>query len=127
MARRSPDARILPAPCATRPTRSCQMGCCSLPPEEKWVLALRGGGLAARSLTGSVAVIARLQRNGGEVHVHGLQIAKTSGLEVLGDPVQMFDWLVRSHALKQVVPLPVSDDGAGWLEVQPHVAFSLFG
>ncbi len=96
--------------------------------EEKWVLALRGEELlAARSWTGEVVVVARLRREGSEVHIEGLRMTEMSGMGILGDAVQTFDWLVRTHALGQLVPLPVNGAGAEQLESQPLVAFSLFG
>lgn len=96
--------------------------------EEKWVFALRGDTLRlARSWTGDVAVEARLQRNDDEIEVRQLRCTDGSPLTVFGDPASTFDWMIRTHALGQLVPLPVDDDGASLLEEAPLTAFSLFG
>jgi hypothetical protein len=96
--------------------------------EHKWVLALRGDELlAARSWTGEVAAVASVRHEGDELVVHSLRIHEQAGFETFGEPVELFDWLVRSHALGQVWPLPVDAEGAELLEAVPLSVFGLFG
>jgi ankyrin repeat protein len=96
--------------------------------EEKWVIALRGGAiLAARSWTGGVEAVAETRREGAELVVHTLRVADPSALRVFGDPVLTFDWLMRSHALGQVLALPADDAGLALLEATPLAVFSPFG
>jgi hypothetical protein len=96
--------------------------------EEKWVIAFRRGSiLAARSWTGAVEAVAETRREEDALVVQALRIADPSSLCMLGDPVQTFDWLVRSHALDQALPLPTSDDGLAMLEAVPLSVFSPFG
>lgn len=96
--------------------------------DDKWLLALSGDRLiAARSWTGEVKVVARVGRRPGEVTVERLAIADDAGLAAVGDPVAVFDWLVRTLALGQRLPLPVNAAGADTLARTPLVAFSLFG
>src|SRR5205823_4538993 len=96
--------------------------------DEKWVLALRDGRLlAARSWTGAVAAVADARRDGDTLVLERLRLAENSGLEIFGSAVDTFDWLVRSHALGQRIPLPVSDEGGAMLEHVPLSGFGPFG
>ena len=96
--------------------------------EHKWVLALRGDRLlAARSWTGDVKAVAHVRREAGELVVERLALADDAGLEAIGEPVQVFDWMVRTMALGQRLPLPVHAAGADTLERTPLLAFSMFG
>lgn len=96
--------------------------------DDKWVLALRGDRiLAARSWTGEVVAAARIRRAPGEVTLERIGFHTDAELEHLGDPVRIVDWLVRTLALGQLLPLPVHADGARLLERTPTLAFSLFG
>ena len=96
--------------------------------EEKWVIAFRRGAIvAARSWTGIVEVVAETRRDGGELVVHALHLAETTSLRSFGDPVRTFDWLLRSHALGQVLPLPADDEALRRLEAAPVTVFSPFG
>jgi hypothetical protein len=96
--------------------------------EEKWVLAHRKGTvLAARSWTGIVDAVAETQRDGDVLVIRVLRVRETSVLRRFGDPVQVFDWLIRSHALRQGLPLPVDGHAMATLEKTPLVAFSAFG
>lgn len=96
--------------------------------EEKWVLALRDGWLiAARSWTGTVEAIAEARREGNVLVLGGLRVVEKTGLRVFGPVVDTFDWLVRSHALGQRIPLPVDDGGGKLLEQVPLSGFSPFG
>jgi hypothetical protein len=121
-----PFACELRYPCA----RSLPDGILYAPPsmDEKWVLALRAGRvLAARSWTGAVEAIAETRRDGDTLVLEGLRVLESSALRMFGPVVEVFDWLVRSHALGQRIPLPVSDEGGALLEEAPLNGFSAFG
>jgi len=96
--------------------------------EEKWVLAYRQGRLlAARSWTGEVCAVAETRREGGALVVHSLRENEKRGLATYGDSVDTFDWLIRSHALGQALPLPMSEEGAEQAQAEPMGVFTLFG
>lgn len=96
--------------------------------EDKWVIAWRGGQIRmARSWTGTVVIVADARHEGESLVVTGIRATEDSPLEKLGDPVETFDWMMRAHALAEVVPLPVSAEGARQLQETPLVAFSLYG
>lgn len=96
--------------------------------EHKWVIALRGQQLiAARSWTGEVTAVADVRREGDELVIDSLRLREASGFDALGDSIQTFDWLIRSHALGQALPLPVGDDGAAMLERVPLSIFGMYG
>lgn len=96
--------------------------------EEKWVLALHEGILLAiRSWTGDVVCRARAVRTDTELRVESLSFAEEASFDLFGDPVQVFDWLIRRHALSQMLPLPVDDDGAKFAQRNPIAVFSVFG
>ena len=96
--------------------------------EDKWVFAYRDGRLAAaRSWTGETVAVARVEHDGSALVASELIYAESSGLDLFGDPVATFEWLVRVHALRERVPLPVSPEGAALLEAQPLMGFSLYG
>jgi len=95
--------------------------------EEKWVIGYCDGRiLLARSWTGELKVMADVKIEGGELIVERLLLADES-LRAFGDPVHTFDWILRSHALGQVLPLPVSQDAAGMLESVPLSVFGHYG
>jgi hypothetical protein len=96
--------------------------------EEKWVIALRGDTIrAARSWTGAIGVEAAIERRAGEIAVTELRFTDDSPFAAFGDPVDIFDWFVRSHALGDKLPMPISDEGAARLEESPAAAFAVFG
>jgi hypothetical protein len=96
--------------------------------EHKWVLALRGDDiLIARSWLGDVAVLARGRRVGGELIIDELRVRTDAQLDRCGELVPTIDWLIRSHALRQNLPLPVHAAGAAELEADPLIAMSMFG
>jgi hypothetical protein len=115
---RYPAASVLPDGLLFTPSRM----------EEKWVIAFRRGAvLAARSWTGIVEAVGETRRDGDELVVHALHLAETTALRSFGDPVQAFDWLLRSHALGQMLPLPAEDDALRMLEAVPLAVFAPFG
>ncbi|HVH98350.1 MAG TPA: ankyrin repeat domain-containing protein [Enhygromyxa sp.] len=96
--------------------------------EQKWVVALRGQRiLLARSWTGVVFGLLDGRREGDELIFESLYLHDDSGLGMFGDPLQTVDWLIRTHALGQVLPLPVDDEGATLLERTPLLAMNAFG
>ena len=96
--------------------------------EDKWVIAHRNGALlAARSWTGNVDLVARTRREGDTLIAYELRCGEESVLASIGDVAEVFDWLVRSHALGQILPLPVDERGAEFLEQGPLAGFSAFG
>ena len=95
--------------------------------EEKWALFHRAGSIVAvRSWTGQVAAVARGTRVGDRLVIEDLTTAET-GLAGFGEPVAMFDWLVRTHALGQALPLPVSEPELELLAGVPLMVFGPFG
>lgn len=96
--------------------------------EEKWVLAYRKGRIvAARSWTGETKALARTKLADGVLTVTGIAFASDAGFDAWGDPIATFDWLIRTHALREKIPLPVSEEGGRLLEVLPIAGFSSFG
>jgi hypothetical protein len=95
--------------------------------EQKWVIGYRRRQiLLARSWTGEVKAVADTEREGTELVIERLHVTDSS-LSVFGDTIQVFDWTLRSHALGQILPLPVSEDAAKLLESVPLSVFSHFG
>ena len=95
--------------------------------EQKYVLAYRDGQIVlGRSWTGAVQAVAHTRREAAELVVFRLDLADTA-LKIFGDPVETFDWIVRAHALGQVLPLPVNAGGAQMLENMPLSVFSQYG
>jgi len=95
--------------------------------EQKWALFHQAGTIVAvRSWSGQIAAVARGERHGDRLVLRELATVKP-GLGMFGDPVATFDWLVRTHALKQELPLPCSQDGLDRLAKAPLAVFSSFG
>lgn len=96
--------------------------------EDKWVTVWRGGQiLMARSWTGEVAVVADTRREGDDIVVTEIRAAEPDPLAFFSDPLAGFDWMLRSLALGEVLPMPVSEDQIAMLEQTPLLAFSIFG
>jgi hypothetical protein len=95
--------------------------------EQKWAIAYCGRRVVMlRSWTGRAVVAGHARRDGKDLVVERIDIGDPS-FATFGAPVATFDWMVRAHALKQVVPLPVSEDGARLLEAMPLAVFGPFG
>jgi hypothetical protein len=95
--------------------------------EEKWALFHRGGSvIAVRSWTAQVGAVARGAVAGDRLVIDQLTTVPGS-LGPFGDPVAVFDWLVRSHALGQQLPLPVAEDEIDDVAMAPLALFSAFG
>lgn len=96
--------------------------------EQKWVIAWRPPHVIfARSWTGSVEAIGSTRIEDGSLIIDSLRVRPDSVLQPLGELPAIVEWMLRSHALGQRIPLPVSDGGAAMLEQVPVVAFSTFG
>src|SRR5262245_42677329 len=95
--------------------------------EQKWAIAYRDAAIyLMRSWTGLVAAVGRTRREGDEIVVERVELVDDL-LRMFGDPIEVFDWILRAHALGQQVPLPIAKDAAPMLEAEPLKAFSLFG
>lgn len=96
--------------------------------DEKWVIAWRQGQIiAARSWTGGVEAIGEARIEGSTLIVERIRALESSHLLVFGALPQTFEWLLRSHALREKLPFPADDDGAAMLENVPLSAFTGFG
>ncbi len=117
-------------PCALHyPAGLLEEGLLAVPAamEDKWVLAWRNDQiLAARSWTGAVVAVGACRRTDTGVEVTEVVLLETT-LSLFGDPVQTFDWLVRTLALGEAHPLPVDEEGAGLLAAVPLSIFGPFG
>ena len=95
--------------------------------EEKWALFHRGGSIiAVRSWTGQVVAVARGTRVGDRLTIEELTTVDV-GFGPFGEATAMFDWLVRTHALAQVLPVPVPEPELDAIAQAPLVMFSIFG
>jgi hypothetical protein len=95
--------------------------------EEKWALFHQAGSIVAvRSWTGKVAAIGRGKRDGDRLVIEELVLAD-GGIGPGDDPGAMFDWLVRTHALGQSLPLPLDEADLEIAQTVPVALFSMFG
>ncbi|HEX4422906.1 MAG TPA: ankyrin repeat domain-containing protein [Kofleriaceae bacterium] len=95
--------------------------------EQKWAIAYRDQAIyMIRSWTAEVKAVGRTRRDGDELVVERLDLVDES-LQLFGDPVETFDWMIRAHALGERIPLPVSPEGAAMLEEVPLSAMASFG
>lgn len=96
--------------------------------EEKWVLFYTGEQiLALRSWTGELQAVAETRLEGERLTVTKLSLGEDSLLRMTGLPVELFDWLIRSHALREFLPVPCTEKSLKMLEEMPLMAFSAFG
>jgi hypothetical protein len=90
--------------------------------EEKWAIAYRAGKiLLLRSWTGNLVAIGESRRQGEELVVECVHVADNS-LDLFGETIPTFDWLLRSHALQQV-----DEAGGQLLESAPIAVFGPHG
>lgn len=97
--------------------------------EDKWVIGWKDGRISAtRSWLGDTDVVAEGSIDGDTLTISRI-ICREDGplLEALGDLVPTFDWLIKTHALETKLPLPVSDEGAADLELNPIASVGPFG
>jgi hypothetical protein len=96
--------------------------------DEKWVIAWRHGTIiAARSWTGAVDTIADARIDGSTLVIERIRAIESSPLVMFGDLPDTFEWLLRSHALREKLPFPVNSTGAAMFENVPLSAFAAFG
>jgi ankyrin repeat protein len=95
--------------------------------EQRWVLCWREPHLiAARSWTGRVDAVASGRVANDRLLLTELRLAEDSPLR-MGPVASTFEWLVRTHALRQKIPFPAHEEGAASLERTPPLAFTAFG
>ncbi len=95
--------------------------------EDKWVIAWRDGAVVfARSWSGETMVTADAILEDQELRIHRLYIEEEM-LSAFGDPVTVVDWIMRSHAMEERLPLPVDEDVADFLYSVPLMAMNVFG
>ncbi|MEM7674905.1 MAG: ankyrin repeat domain-containing protein [Myxococcota bacterium] len=95
--------------------------------DQKWVICFREGRIiVARSWTGDVAAVAETRYDNDCLVIYELRIAASTPL-LTDNPAEVFDWLIRSHALDQRLPFPADNGTAALFEQVPHTAFSAFG
>lgn len=96
--------------------------------DEKWAIAWRAGTIiAVRSWTGAVEAIGEARIERGALVVERIRVTESSPLVTFGNPPETFEWLLRSHALREKLPFPVHAAGAAMFERAPVSAFSAFG
>ncbi len=96
--------------------------------DEKWVIAWRRGQvIAARSWTAWVEAVADARIEGGELVIERIRALDSSPLVTHGALPETFEWLLRSHALRQRIAFPASEAGARMFENAPLTAFASFG
>ena len=95
--------------------------------EDKWVIAWRDGKvLFARSWSGETVAMADAVVEGGELRISQIYVSQDS-FPGLGEPTIVVDWMIRSHALEERLPLPVDNETAELLHNAPLLAMNAFG
>ncbi len=95
--------------------------------EDKWVIAWRDGAVVfSRSWTGETEITADAYVDNGLLRLTRLYANETS-LGLFGNLDVVVDWMMRSHALGERVPLPVDKKVAEFLLDSPLMAMSAFG
>jgi Ankyrin repeats (3 copies)/Ankyrin repeat len=95
--------------------------------DQKWAIAYRDGSvLMIRSWTGVVVAAGKARRDQGQLVIERVDVAN-GVLGEFGESIPTFDWMLRAHALGQVLPLPVNEEGARRLEAAPLEVFTVFG
>ena len=95
--------------------------------EDKWVIAWRDDKvLFARSWSGETVAMADAVVEGGELRISQLYVSQNS-FPGLGEPTIVVDWMIRSHALEERLPLPVDNETAELLHNAPLLAMNAFG
>lgn len=96
--------------------------------EDKWVIAWREGAVIfARSWSGETAVTidAHIEED-GRLHLTRIY-TEDSGLEPFGELERVVDWMIRSHALDERLPLPIDAESAELLHGMPLIGMNIFG
>lgn len=96
--------------------------------DEKWVLFFTGEQIwAIRSWSGRVEATADVHIEASSMHVTQLQHEADWDIGEIGSVVDIFDWLMRSHAFNESLPLPCTEHSLKQLEAEPLSVFSQFG
>ncbi len=94
--------------------------------EDKWVIALRDETVIfARSWTGETEITADATVENSELCLR--RIYRHDVVSSFGDVATVVDWIVRSHAMQERLPLPVDQETAKMLAEFPLMAMSIFG
>ncbi|CAN0493141.1 unnamed protein product, partial [Hapterophycus canaliculatus] len=80
----------------------------------------------ARSWSGETLITADAKLEGNELQLHRLYLGEET-IDGFGDPVTVVDWMMRSHAMEERLPLPVDEEAAEFLNSVPLIAMSVFG
>jgi hypothetical protein len=95
--------------------------------EEKWALYLHDGRLLCiRSWTRKLLVAATLERHGKEALIGPIQGSFSDENEAPERTLAWLDFIIRSHALDEVVPAPLDDEPPD-LQVAAGFCFSVWG
>ena len=95
--------------------------------EDKWVIAWRDGKVFfARSWAGETVAMADAVVEAGEFRITRIYPGENA-FGGLGDPITVIDWMMRSHAMDERLPLPVDEETADMLHNVPLVAMTAFG
>jgi hypothetical protein len=95
--------------------------------DQKWAIAYRDDSvLMIRSWSGTVLAVGKTRRDKDQLVIERVDVADGT-LGWFGEPIPTFDWMLRAHALGQVLPLPVNEEGARLIEATPLEVFTVFG
>lgn len=95
--------------------------------EDKWVIAWRDGKvMIARSWSGEAVAMADAVVEGRELRISHIY-SEADTFAGLGEVTTVIDWLIRSHAMEERLPLPVDEETAELLHNAPLLAMSSFG
>lgn len=96
--------------------------------DQKWVLAYQKGRIIlARSWTGEVEAIIETDKEAEVLTLTTIKVNPGPPLEFYGDLVETVDWVIRTHALGQKIPMKVSSAALEAIEQNPVITFSHFG
>ena len=94
--------------------------------EDKWVIAWRDGAVVmARSWSGETQVTADGRIENNELRLS--RIYADDSISGFGDVTTVVDWIMRSHAMDEKLPLPVDQETAEMLADVPVMAMGAFG
>jgi len=94
--------------------------------EDKWVIAWRDGAVVfARSWSGDTQITADATVENSELRL--TRIYADASIAGFGDVATVVDWIIRSHAMGERLPLPVDQETADMLVGAPLMAMSVFG
>ncbi len=92
--------------------------------DQKWVLAWRDERIvAARSRTGQVEAVAQCHIEDSELVVDSIRLAESTSL-AQQNVAEVFEWLIRTHALGERLAFPADSATLSIYEEAPTTAFS---